>query len=143
MKVFLFDLWKKTVFVFSWLVFIWLIFYSSQGINEISIFVLWQLFILSLSGSALFNLIFSGIIFKKLSFTWRLTYFIISCAILESVLIYNFQLFGITKLIEWALFLLIIFIQYFASLGIFQIYKIKSGKRYTGLLKQYQERRYK
>jgi hypothetical protein len=56
-------------------------------------------------------------------------------------LIYNFQLFGITKLIEWALFLLIIFIQYFASLGVFQIYKIKSGKHYTGLLKQYQARR--
>jgi hypothetical protein len=142
MKVFLVDLRNKMVFVFSWLVFIWLIFYSSQGMKEISLSVLWQLFVLSLSGSALFNLFFSGVLFKKLSFAWRLTCFIVSCAIVEGVLIYNFQLFGITKLVEWGLFLLIVLVLYFVSLGIFQIYKTKSGKHYTDLLKEYQERKF-
>jgi len=141
MKTFLLNFRDKTMFIFSWLVFVWLVFYSFQGKIEISVIVIWQLFILSVSGSFLFNLIFSHLIFKKMSFTWRLTCFIISFAILESFLIYYFQLFGITKLIEWGIFLSIIILQYFISLGIFQIYKTKTGKHYTNLLKHYQERK--
>lgn len=140
MKNFLLDLRDNTVLAFAWLVFTWMIFYSLNAISDISIFVLWQLLVLSLTGSMLFHLIFATIVFKKTSFSWRLTYFIVSCTFIESILIYYFQLFGITTLAGWGLFLMIVIALYIASIGIFHIYKIKSSKHYTKLLKQYQQK---
>ena len=140
MKEFILGIRNKSAFVFSWLVLLWLIFCSLQRESEISNVVLWQLFILSLSGSVLHSVFFGGAFFKKTHFNLRLTFFIFCCALIESYLIYHFQLFGISKLSEWGLFLLIVIVLYLASLGVFQIYRAKSGKHYTKLLKQYQKK---
>lgn len=54
-------------------------------------------------------------------------------------MIYCFQLFGINTLAGWGLFLIIIAALYIISLAVFQIYKIKSSRYYTLMLKQYQQ----
>ena len=139
MKVFLIELRNKTAYFFSWLVIVWTIIYLLNGNHSIHVYVLLQLFALSFVGALLFYLFFTNKLLKKISFTKRLTYFIFSCALIESTLIFWFRLYGIDKVKSWILFLLIVIILYILSLGIFYAYSRKAGKRYTDFLKIYQQ----
>jgi len=139
MKLFLIELRNKTAYFFLWLVIVWIIIYLLNGNNSIHVYVLLQLFFLSFVGALLFYLFFTNKLMKNKSFTKRLTYFIISCAFIESALIYWFRLYGIEAVKSWIIFLLVVIILYVLSLGIFCIYSHKAGKRYTDLLKIYQQ----
>lgn len=140
MKDFFIGVRNATASFFSWLVIVWILFYSISGKQSITLSTLWQLLVLSFSWGILLTLFYFTNIFthKNISPTKKFTLFMSTCIIVESLLVFAFGLFGVTSLLQWGMFIGIVFILYAISLAIFEIYKIKASKEYTKLLRNYQ-----
>lgn len=140
MKQFLINVRNLTASLFSWLVMVWLVFYTIFTKQDFELITLWQLFVLSCSWAIIFTFFYNANLSKLKSFTpiKKFTLFIVACTLIESLLIYIFGLFKIASITQWALFIGIIFILYAMSLGVFEIYKRRAQKEYTILLQEYQ-----
>lgn len=139
MKTLLIGIRDKTALFFTWFIFVWVLIYSCLHEVDLSLTTIWQLLAVSFSMSLLINLIFKTNMMKQLSFTSKLTLFLISCGIVESILIFQWGLYGISSIKQIALFYLLFLFLYIVSLGIFQIYRMKESKKITQLLKNYQQ----
>ena len=137
MKQIIKNIRNYTALVYAWLVLVWMASTLLQGREAIAISTLFQLFILSFFGALLQQVVFTSKLFRKWSFTPKLTVFLACLVILESVLIAAFGLFGITTLAGWLLFVGVVACLYLGSVGVFQWYSKKTEKQYTVLLQDY------
>lgn len=139
MKKFISGMRDKTALFFTWLLIIWSMYYLLSKQVDISLMTIWQLLGISFSMAFIFNAVFTTKCFEKICFTVKLTIFIFSCTLMESFLIYQFGFYGISTMKQWIAFFVVVALLYGASIGVFQIYRIKASREYTKLLKQYQQ----
>lgn len=141
MKNFLVGVRNMTASFFSWLVIVWMIYYVVSEKQNMEMNILWQLLFLSFSWAIIFTFFYSTNIatWKKITPTKKFTLFMVVCTIIESFLIYAFGLFGITTIVQWGIFVCVVFALYAISLGIFELYKRQVSREYAQLLQNYQQ----
>lgn len=140
-KIKCFFVWMRNgiSMCFTWLVLLLLIWNSIFGIEMLSTIALGRLLLFVSGGVLLFTVIFSNVIMQKPQFTSRLTGFMIVFAVYESVCFYWMGIFpNKGDIQQWLVFVGIILLLYFISIGIYQIYSKKKGNLYTQALRRYQ-----
>ena len=137
MKQIIKNIRNYTALVYTWLVLVWMASTLLQGGEAIAISTLFQLFALSFVGAFLQQVVFTSKLFRKWSFTPKLTVFLAGLVIVESVMIAAFGLFNITTWADWLLFVGVAACMYLGSVGVFQWYSKKTEKQYTAFLQDY------
>ena len=101
-----------------------------------------KLLVFVIGGVFFFTMMFSGVLFGKVSFIAKLTGFMILFGGYESVCFYWIGIFQENRdIIFWGIFAAIILVFYFISIGIYHIYSGKKEIVYTQKLREYQENR--
>lgn len=140
-KIKCFFVWMRNgiSFCFTWLMILLMVWNSVFGIKMVSTIALGKLLLFVSGGVLLFTIIFSNVIVQKLQFTVRLTSFMIVFAVYESICFYWMGVFPDNGSIQqWLIFIAIILLLYFISIGIYQIYSREKGVLYTQALQRYQ-----
>lgn len=142
LKQFLVWLRNGTAFCTTW--FLVLLIVYSHMFNQplISIDFLTKMLFLIVGAVLLFSICFTRVLIKKLSFTKRLTGFMLSISVYECALFYGFGYFtGKGSLIQWIGFIGIVFGLYLCCMAIYRSYRQKKGEIYTQALQNYQRER--
>lgn len=143
MKNFICFLRDKTALVFTWFVFLIVVFSFLTGNKEISNGLLIKTFVVALAMVIFFYISFSEEIIKKKGFLFRMNVFMILTVSTEIFLIIKLKLLVINWNIQWYIFSGIVIGLYISSIGIYTLYSKKAGKEYTNLLNQYKQNRKK
>lgn len=139
-----FIIWMRngTAFVFTWLVFLWLIFDKFYERNTVCSDAMLRLLLFVVGGVLLFSVCFTETLVLHWRFTSRLTCFVLLLGIYEGIGFYYLGIFQRTGTIsEWLLFSGIIFMLYAVCIWIHELYSRKKGELYTLALTEYQEKR--
>lgn len=139
-----FAVWIRNgvAFCTTWFLILILAYNYIFNIQNISTNDLTKVMLLIIGGVLIFNLIFTRLIVRKLNFTARLTCFMCVISLYECVGFYWLGFFeGKGTIVQWFVFIGIIFILYFICLGFYQKYSKKQGEIYTKGLREYQMKR--
>lgn len=131
-----------TAFCTTWFLIIRLVCCRIFDRQTLSADGLTRMLLLIVGGVFIFSIFFSRLFIKKLSFTKRLTCFIVSIGIYECAGFYLVGIFkGTGSLIQWGVFFGIICVLYFICIAIYNGYSKKRGEIYTRALENYQRQR--
>lgn len=139
-----FLVWLRNGFAFctTWFLILMIARGYLLHVETISVNSLAKMLLLVLGGVFVFNVFFTELFIKKWSFTSRLTGFMLSVSIYESMGFYWIGLFaGKGTILQWLVFIGILCGLYFYCIGIYQQYSKKQGELYTQALQKYQEQR--
>lgn len=125
--------------VFTWLIFILVIYSKFVSNPVISIDFLLLILFYTFIVSMIFMLCFTKLIIKNLSFQFRLTSFMILIFIFEIILLSQLNI--LLNRNQFLIFSIIILCLYFISLIIFYFYKKKKTTDYTNSLILYKKER--
>lgn len=129
-------------FCVTWFLILIIIMCKIVGTEMIGVNLLTKLLVFVSGGVLIFCSFFTKIFIKKWLFTARLTGFIISITMYECLCFYWIGLFrGSGNIVQWIIFVSIIFVLYFICIIIYCIYSKKQGEIYTQALHQYQQGR--
>lgn len=126
----------------TWLLILLLGICKLTGIKALSVNMLIKL-VLSISGGVLlFCLIFTRLWFRRMSFSRRLTMFMLTISIYEGGIFYWIGWFiGQGSIGQWLLYALLFLGMYASCLGLYHSYSKKKEKAYTKALQLYQQER--
>lgn len=137
-----FFIWLRNGISFSvtWFLILKLIYNRLANIQNVSTDNLLKMIIWLSGGVLLFCLLFTGILFRKMNFTGRLTCFMLLFSVYEGLYFYRCGYFAEKgTLSQWLLFCGIVMVLYFICIAIYQKYSKKHGEIYTKALKKYQK----
>lgn len=143
-EVIRFAVWMRNGIAFctTWFLFLILVYNYIFKIQNISTNHLMKLVLIIIGGVLIFNLCFTRIIIKKLTFVARLTCFMSAISLYECLGFYCLGFFkGKGTAVQWLIFIGIILILYFICAVLYQKYSKKQGKIYTKKLQKYQMKR--
>ncbi|MBQ3164287.1 MAG: hypothetical protein IJC02_07085 [Lachnospiraceae bacterium] len=142
LKTFFIWIRNGVAFCFTWLMVVILLRNTYLGIENISTTEIFKLLILACGGVILFTALFSETLIKGISFTAKLTGFMVLFSVYETVIFYWLGIFsGKGNVIQWMLFLGIILVMYGISMVGYELYSRKKAKDYDNALYAYQEKR--
>lgn len=139
-----FLLWLRngTAFCTAWFLVLLLAYSYCAGIRSIPTKGLIKLVLWITGGVFVFSLCFTRLLIRKWGFTKRLTCFMGIISLYECLGFYWLGFFrGKGTILQWFLFVVIVFFLYLASIAIYQRYSKKQGEIYTRALRQYQKER--
>jgi len=129
-------------FVFTWLVFLWLLFDRVYGLNSVDGNRMLRLLLFVAGGVLLFAICFTKVLISRWNFTPRLTCFMLVFGVYEGIGFYYLGIFQrIGTIAEWLMFAGTILVFYAACILIYEIYSRKRGELYTQALTEYQKKR--
>lgn len=143
-EVIRFAVWMRNGIAFctTWFLFLILVYNYIFNIQNISTNHLMKLVLLIIGGVLIFNLCFTRIIIKKLTFVARLTCFMSAISLYECLGFYCLGFFkGKGTAVQWLIFIGIILILYFICAVLYQKHSKKQGEIYTKKLQKYQMER--
>lgn len=139
-----FLVWMRNGFAFvtAWFLILSVIYSRSVGVESIATDSLLKLMLFVAGGVLFFSLVFTRVLFKKQSFQWRLTCFMVLISGYECLVFYatGFWQAGGTPW-EWLVFVGLVLILYLLCIGIYHVYSRKQGALYTQALQNYQKKR--
>lgn len=139
-----FLVWTRNGIAFctTWFLILILVYNKIFDIQAVSTDSLIKLMLWIIGGVLIFNLIFTRLIVKKMSFTVRLTCFMSVIGGYECIGFYWFDFIESDgKAFEWTVFVGIILVLYFICMALYTIYSKRKGELYTQRLKEYQLKR--
>lgn len=139
-----FLVWLRNGFAFctTWFLILMVARAYLFRLESVSVSSLAKMMLFVLGGVFIFNVFFTELLIKKWNFTGRLTGFMLSISIYESMVFYRFGLFvGKGSILQWLIFIGIVCGLYFCVIAIYQRYSKKQGELYTRALQKYQEQR--
>lgn len=127
---------------FTWLTFLLLVRNFLYDIETVTTESLGKLFLCVCGGVLLFAILFSDAVIQKMTFTARLTGFMVLFSVYECAAFYWMEIFETRGSIkQWLIFAGIILGLYAVCILIYRQYSRKKGMLYTQALKEYQEKR--
>lgn len=139
-----FMVWMRNgiAYAVSWFLILLLIYNKLCGHQAISTDSLTKMVVWTVGAVFLFNLLFTRFLIKNWNFMTRLTVFMISICVYEGAGFYWLGVF-VRKgtLLQWLIFIGIVFILYLICIAIYHKYSKKQGELYTRALQQYQQER--
>jgi len=134
--------WKTAAALFfSASVFLCAMIMLFMGEDSVPIPVLASLLIVSMGGTFLQMLAFTGRIIKKMRYTIRMIVFAVPFLALLAANAYFFRWFPVEAGVHWLLFMGIFLVTFVGGTAAFEIYFHAMGKKYDGLLGQYRRQK--
>lgn len=131
-----------TCFSFTWLVIIALVANLISGNDSLSSVFLLKTLLFCALASLLFSFIFSGVLFRKRLFIFKLSVFTVFFLPIEISYFYWIKLFGSTgDEIKWLIFVGVIVVLYLICLFIDRFIFAKKANEYTFMLNEYKQKR--
>ncbi len=132
--------WKASVCVlYTAAMFIYLVFCTVFHNEEISLTMLWTLFIVSVVATLIQGICFSNWIFKKLRYTWRSVLFVVLFLPTLTFFAWKAEWFPMEQAGAWAMFIGMFFLTFIIMTIGFDIYFRVTGRKYDGMLGQYRK----
>ena len=132
--------WKASVCVlYTAAMFIYLVFCTVFHNEEISLTMLWTLFIVSVVATLIQGICFSNWIFKKLRYTWRSVLFVVLFLPTLTFFAWKAEWVPMEQAGAWAMFIGMFFLTFIIMTIGFDIYFRVTGRKYDGMLGQYRK----
>lgn len=126
-----FAVWTRNGIAFSitWFLTLVLIYNSVTGIQSILTESLIKMMFWIIGGVLLFNLFFTRLIIRKVGFIMRLTGFMVTFGLYETLCFYSLGIFSeVGNVLQWLVFAGIIFLLYLICIAIYHKYSEKRAK---------------
>ncbi len=135
-----------TCFTFTWFMFLHLVMAWVSGLwvdkaPSLSLNKLTFIFFGTAGAVLIFCLVFTKLVIRKLGFTARLTVFMALISAYEILCLYLMGVFTHVDFYQILLLLAFIVPMYLICLGIYSVYRRKTGELYTFALQKYQQER--
>lgn len=130
--------WKVSAcVVYTAAMFFYLFFCTAFGNQQISLLMLWTLFVVSAASTLIQGICFSDWIFKKMRYTRRSLLFVTLFLPLLAIAAWKAEWFPMEEPGAWVTFVGIFFLIFIVMTAGFDIYFQIVGRKYDGLLGQY------
>ena len=134
--------WKASAcFLYTGAMFLYLLFSTVFHNDEISLTMLWTLFLVSVLATLIQGICFSNWIFKKMRYTWRSLLFIVLFLPTLTLTAWQADWFPMDQAGAWAMFIGMFFLIFIAMTIGFDIYFRITGRKYDGMLGQYRKQK--
>ena len=134
--------WKASVcYLYTGAMFLYLFFSTVFHNDEISLTMLWTLFLVSVLATLIQGVCFSNWIFKKLRYTWRSLLFIALFLPTLTLMAWQADWFPMDQAGAWAVFIGMFFLTFIVMTIGFDIYFRITGRQYDGMLGQYRKQK--
>ena len=134
--------WKASAcLLYTGAMFLYLLFSTVFHNDEISLSMLWTLFLVSVLATLIQGICFSNWIFKKMRYTWRSLLFIVLFLPTLTLMAWRADWFPMDQAGAWAMFIGIFFLIFIAMTIGFDIYFRITGRKYDGMLGQYRKQK--
>ena len=134
--------WKASVcYLYTGAMFLYLFFSTVFHNDEISLTMLWTLFLVSVLATLIQGVCFSNWIFKKLRYTWRSLLFIALFLPTLTLMAWQADWFPMDQAGGWAGFIGMFFLTFIVMTIGFDIYFRITGRKYDGMLGQYRKQK--
>lgn len=139
-----FFVWLRNGIAFcaTWFLILMLIYNRINNIQAVATNSLIKMLLWISGGVLIFCVLFSRVVFRKLSFMARLTCFMVLISVYEILGFYWFGFFvSSATVFEWVIFIGIVLVLYLLCIAIYHLYSKKRGEIYTQALQEYQKKR--